>query len=123
MSAKHMPGPWAVGPWVRAGGKHVYANIGNGPDRIAAVTVYGRMRDSDRVAGRPLRDGSHTRSVPVEVAEANARLIAAAPELLAALQDMVHYDDLPEAEQALAMAKARAAVAKLAELGLVQVKK
>ena len=33
-------------------------------------------------------------------------------ELLAALQDMVHYDDLPEAEQAPAMAKARAAIAK-----------
>ena len=36
-------------------------------------------------------------------------------ELLAALHDMVHYDDLPEAEQAPAMAKARAAIAKAQE--------
>ncbi len=39
-------------------------------------------------------------------------LIAAAPDLLAALEDMVHYDDLPAHEQQPAVERARAAIAK-----------
>lgn len=46
------------------------------------------------------------------VSEADARLIAAAPELLAALLDMVHYDDLPAAEQQPAVERARSAISK-----------
>jgi hypothetical protein len=87
--AAHTPGPWAIGPWFTSAGKHVYANIGSGPDRIAAVTVYGRRRDSDAIAGRALRDGTHTRTVPVDVAESNARLISAAPDLLSVVQALL----------------------------------
>ena len=44
--------------------------------------------------------------------ESDARLIAAAPDLLAALTQMVRYDDLPTAEQQPAVERARAAIAK-----------
>lgn len=76
-NAQHTPGPWAVGPWITSMGEGVYANIGAGPDRIAAVTVYGRRRDSDEHVGRKLKYGGTARSVPQEVAEANARRIVA----------------------------------------------
>jgi hypothetical protein len=44
--------------------------------------------------------------------ESNARLIAAAPELLISLKEMVHFDDLPESEQQPAVERARAAIAR-----------
>ena len=88
MKTQFTPGPWRVGPTALV---PTVTRIQAGHALIASVYRAGEG-DSQR--------------------EGNARLIAAAPDLLAALHDMVHYDDLPEAEQAPAMAKARAAIAK-----------
>lgn len=51
-------------------------------------------------------------NVAVSYDAKDAPLIAAAPDLLAALRDMVHFDDLPKDEQQPAVEKARAAIAK-----------
>lgn len=47
-----------------------------------------------------------------EVEQANARLIAASPDLLAALESMLNYGNLGAYERADAMKAARAAIAK-----------
>lgn len=65
---KHTPGPW---PWVRTGdGKRIVIGAGlvDGPNGYEVAEVY--SDDCDR-----------------EVAEANARLIAAAPEMFVALRE------------------------------------
>lgn len=70
MSAKHTPGPWKVRKhWFDGGAYEVYPSRGRKPDvgtwaAIAEVTDYVSKNESAR---------------------ANARLIAAAPELLSAL--------------------------------------
>lgn len=80
--AQHTPGPWHAMPF--KGGETIYA------------------ADSHRVA-ECLASGKHG-----EAAEANARLIAAAPELLAALQNILAANpDLAEVAD-----EARAAIAK-----------
>lgn len=47
-----------------------------------------------------------------ELEETAMRIKAERDELLVALDDMVHYDDLPESVQAKLMERARAVVAK-----------
>ena len=90
VSAKHTPAPWRVDTQVGVMGAEIHAGSGRYPVRIAS-----------------------TCSGPDE--DANARLIAAAPELLAALQLFlkVGYGNSTDfAVQAEAYKAARAAIAK-----------
>ena len=82
-TTKHTPGPWSASPSPTSDGLyHVYKADGN------FLT---------------LEDAEH---------EANARLIAAAPDLLAALEAAVHLPSLPAVEQVRVQNQARAAIRK-----------
>jgi hypothetical protein len=88
MSTKHTPGPWAAAP--TDGGFAVYEDDGEG-------------------------NGDHIQCIPGHPrGEANARLIAAAPELLSALRDMVQREAYlyPDSESNVILDAARAAIAK-----------
>lgn len=85
---KHTPGPWMVE------GRTVYALNEDGYNRFSALV-----------------QDAHT---PGDELEANAQLIAAAPELLEALEQFVAWVDAP-CESAFSdsqLASARAAIAK-----------
>jgi len=69
MSKQHTPGPWRLGKKPEDG----YIDI-NSDDHYALATVV-RLMDTDEIAGRNSPD-----------CEANAHLIAAAPEMLEALE-------------------------------------
>ena len=73
MQTKHTPGPWVIGGSV----------ISNGKIPVARVLHNGN--------GNPSRASDYDREAPrwVDGADANARLIAAAPDLLAALRELV----------------------------------
>lgn len=71
METKHTPGPWALHPTALHPAVRSVGTPDTGPRRICTV---GTMN------GNP-------------VDKANARLIAAAPELLAALQALVGWED------------------------------
>lgn len=66
-------------------GGHVYRVISHEGRRISSISVYGRKADGS-LGGRPLKDGGSTKTVSSEECDANARLIAAAPDLLKALK-------------------------------------
>ena len=97
MSAGHTPGPWAVVPSVRFGsfdGKTTVASYGisNGSEWVCAIPCY---------------------AANTEPSAANARLIAAAPDLLAACEALLashKYGDGVGWQHA--RDKARAAIAK-----------
>ena len=109
-ATKHMPGPW------RAGKGYGVANVeiesGGRPSRIVAF-----VPTKEPVEGK---DIPGTVWVPSEEREANARLIAAAPDLLAALEDtncsvcdVYIGEPAPEGEEPCYMcATARKAIAK-----------
>jgi len=67
MATKHTPGPWAVED-IKSQGTMVYRRIHVGKTALGAISAYKLPKGRDAEA------------------EANARLIAAAPELLAALE-------------------------------------
>ena len=95
MSAKHTPGPWEwYGPNLLCGGKRQSEDILNSADDRKPYGMHSALIEHHW-------DG--------DVAKANARLIAAAPELLEALQDLC--DTLGECGMT---EKARAAIAKAA---------
>jgi hypothetical protein len=98
MADKHTPGPWMVLPSVQTG-------------QFAILTQHG-----------PRKDIACTYGFPHDPREANARLIAAAPELLAACTAMAEWDAREE-DHAVdfdtrmglyrdAISKARTAIAK-----------
>ena len=74
-AAKHTPGPWLIG-----GARYVYAAGQDG----ANICAVGEPRASTTVGYTPLELGSKDN----EEAYANARLIAAAPDMLALLKDL-----------------------------------
>lgn len=115
MSAKHTPGPWSVPHFARAHGcgcRYVFA--GEYLGGIAEVYV-----DNGKM---PSGGGNDCPSV--DEATANARLIAAAPDLLSALRELLALGEQEsiedgELEEAIedgeleeAKAAARAAIAK-----------
>ena len=103
--AKHTPGPWMVEKW-------------NGARGETFVQVQGPFEKSeafDAMSGRPI--GQDRRCIArcgttrEDVVEANASLIAAAPELLAALRGLVCELDSVKVP-APGLVHARAAIAK-----------
>ena len=101
MSSKHTPGPWSA--YVDRSTKTIAVDIGPDPH-----------------GGRPCIvdwTGFDGCDLPLNQRIANARLIAAAPDLLEALKDMLNaentypYGGMSESEIA-AIQKARAAIAK-----------
>lgn len=99
--AKHTPGPWSYAPAVPGANRSFYI-AGNNAE-------HNRQVDIGTVQG-----GFNS-------CEANARLIAAAPDLLEALQGLVNDDDAgvslaeQRERQPARMAAAKAAIAKALE--------
>jgi len=91
---KHTPGPWTVNP---------YCNDGAEVRAIAPVAWCS-------VATTVGSSGSQ--SIDAAEARANARLIAAAPDLLAALERLFRWGSWPSEEHKQDMESARAAIAK-----------
>lgn len=106
MTTKHTPGPWTIDEVVdepsRAGNYWV-AHLNLGHERIEAP-----WPDATATVAPCL--GLEGQPISREVVEANARLIAAAPDLLAALEAMVRSDSWADAD--VKMVNARAAIAK-----------
>ena len=101
--SKHTPGPW----W-----------LGRDPSHFGSLTSI--TGGSDSTGG--IRSVAEVGGLDIDEAEANARLISAAPDMLEALHDVLRYcvtpSGLPDKnkgrtpEQDAAMAKAKAAIAK-----------
>ena len=100
MSTKHTPGPWTADKLQDRDTFNIFAN-----GFVSAMCQVSRMENS-------------TRSTSGNETAANARLIAAAPDLLEALQDLFGADmehvlmGDGKDDQIEAIAKARAAIAK-----------
>lgn len=107
VSAKHTSGPWKIGDQYGPVMDEIQAADGK---TIAAVWTH-RGRS-------PMRSPTHRREAnPVEEWVANARLIAAAPDLLEALEDWMRVVDVKDCslyceETQLRIKKAVAAIAK-----------
>lgn len=104
--AMHTPGPWCVEDPM-------------GPELLSVIArgdrpVY-EWRHVAQVSVQPEPDEAD--DIPAREAEANARLIAAAPDLLAALKDMLDWAGTPSNQASPswitgACQRARAAIAK-----------
>ena len=106
MVAQHTLGPWFVDePFYHSG------------ERQRVTPIY--ARDPNCLRGTWLVAWCHQNAVPAQEVKANARLIAAAPELLQALRGlhaaMAGYVNTPE--EMLALDAAKAAIHKAAEHG------
>ena len=89
---KFSPGPWKVGATVSSGGRAVYTPIVTHAGKaISCAGVYGHHVDGSTAnpTGRKWPAETHRRFVGDAEAMANARLIAAAPEMYAALDAFV----------------------------------
>lgn len=83
MSA-HTPGPWALSSFIGNLGRHI--TLESHLSRpIGASVDSQKCRDTYQINIAAV--GRHACHLSIEEAEANARLIAAAPDLLAALQE------------------------------------
>lgn len=99
---QHTPGPWAIKPMI----DEDQVGIFSGPGASRGDWGGGYAGGSPRyVAVADKRD------TPAETL-ANARLIAAAPELLEALEALLSYDNLGAYDRATVRQQARAAIAK-----------
>lgn len=94
--ARHTPGPWLLSEYKEDGFLTFTLEAGNG-------SCHG---------GNLLLDGVEIEGMSMAEQRATARLISAAPELLAALQTLVSADDRQNAHTPEQMDAARAAIAK-----------
>ncbi len=126
MSAKHTPGPWFI--WKER------AMQDEGLEPVEITEELMEFSYFEVMAGRPIGDVTRSRvkgctmvveldadefgedaQEGVHIALANARLIAAAPELLEALKSLVHSldeSDLIHDDQRQAFSASKAAIAK-----------
>ena len=95
MTTKHTPGPWYVGSGTYEG-RNIYS--------VASVT------DDDGFTYQPIVASAEDDGI--DCWDANARLIAAAPDLLEALKDMVDLVELMCPFDGPQQRKARAAIAR-----------
>ena len=95
MGIKHTQGPWVLGE--SSEGRHFRAV--NAREHSELATVVWVMEDDDMEGAQSPK------------CEANARLIAAAPDLLEALEEVVQWLELGDHEGQM-HSKARAAIAK-----------
>jgi len=98
-NTKHTPGPWIVEECHNIDGSKFLTINGQGPYGAWLADIQGGLINGH----------------PADVTEkhlANARLIAAAPELLAALKELLADKYLADPINAERMAKTRAAIAK-----------
>jgi hypothetical protein len=96
--SKHTPGPWEANS-----ADNIYAAVNGRKEMIAKCCDLPCIGGHDDVAAQRARD--------MEIA--NARLIAAAPELLAALENIVAWMEQHHPEAAKNIPQARAAIAKV----------
>lgn len=92
MGTKHTPGPWEVGPVDDT----VVTHVGADGVRLVVAEI----------------DGDYNQPETWPIMEANARLIAAAPELLEALDRIQNWPRVFDGLRAEDVAFARAAIAK-----------
>lgn len=108
MTTKHTPGPWRLDIAARSAGFAVVASrpkASGGTNRVCSTIPANRTPDA------------------FEEAKANARLIAAAPEMLAALKDAIgalefcrdYHSDLGNEDQDFAQGKLEAAITAIAK--------
>jgi hypothetical protein len=96
MTTKHTPGPWRT-----------TRKLGYSGHAAAEYYIYAENTND----GRSLAV-AHIKKSTVQPMEANARLIAAAPDLLAALQALLAVSSACSDEETEAVIYARAAIAK-----------
>lgn len=106
-SLSHTPGPWVVESF---GSPRVIATDHKGPFPVCDVRGWGHLTGKGHGAlGLSYEEGA-------AIQDANARLIAAAPEMLAALLDIVqrneiqHWFDVSQAKAAIAKARSLPAI-------------
>jgi len=106
-NAQHTPGPWEAGPTIDSSNRFVYRRVFAQGRSASTISVYGRKKNGDP-AGRKYKDRFGieriSRSISDEEAQANVRLITAAPRLLAALESLAQglqwvVDNQPERVQ------------------------
>lgn len=84
MSAKHTPGPWSVPHFARP-------EVDCDCVYVLAEGYMGSIADVSINNGKSVSNGGND-APPLEEAKANSRLIAAAPELYAALKTIINED-------------------------------
>jgi len=110
---QHTPGPWSVGPYrggSRAGGPRGTIIVGQGDERRTDVHLALALEP-----GQPFKFGlaivAPHPGVTTHTSKANARLIAAAPEMLALLNELIDIEG-PQPGTAGWAAKVRAVITK-----------
>ena len=98
MMTRHTPGPWEMGEEVDSQDRLVYIPIRRGKLHISTTGVYGKKPDGSHAGAKYTDRFGIERVKPIISAEecrANARLIAASPELLAVCQSILEQTEGP----------------------------
>jgi hypothetical protein len=88
MDAKHTPGPWDITSISMDTGD---VGVGSREGRFLIASVTNAASFGDMLAGAMSRGGGEFRQADAVTQFANARLIAAAPDLLGALNDAFDF--------------------------------